>query len=243
MANNKISEWIERLRNNKTLSAQADVLIPRLEAKQAELGDGATEVQVEQALKECFSAYFGERIGLLDDDALSEEEQRFMDESAATVKSFFKELNWSYDELNSVPGNVAYIMGLTVQGNVTLRILVQISALLQVCTINILFPISTDKTYDYLICKAIAGENYLVRYGALQYDATDGEVSYRYSYPITHGLYMDDFRIIFLAMVNSANNFYAEIKKHCIGKYNKKEVNEIFKKIEALVNGLSGVDE
>ena len=32
---------------------------------------------------------------------------------------------------------------------------------------------------------------------------------------------------------------YAEIKKHCVGKYKAKEINEILKKVNALVSDLS----
>ena len=42
MASNKISDLIEQLKNDENRPAQADALIPLLEARQKELGDDAS---------------------------------------------------------------------------------------------------------------------------------------------------------------------------------------------------------
>ena len=52
-------------------------------------------------------------------------------------------------------------------------------------------------------------------------------------------MYKDDLKRIFLAVANSASDSYAEIKKHCVGKYKAKEINDILKKVNALVSDLS----
>lgn len=114
-----------------------------------------------------------------------------------------------------------------------------VEALPKVCRIDAIYPIAADKIYDYLLCKAIAKENYPRRFGSLQYDEHDGEVSYRYSYPIGHGVYKDDLKQIFLAVISSAVDSYTEVKKHCVGKYRSKEIDDILKRVNALVSDLS----
>ena len=238
MASNKISGFIEQLKNDETRPAQADSLIPLLEAKQAELGDDATEEQEDQAIQECIMAHLTGTFGLSSEGDPGEETQEFMKSATSAVKSFFDEEGWHYAERISKADLVIYELGFSLQ-NCSLRMRVHIEALPQVCRIDAILPITADETYDYLLCKAIAKENYPRRFGAIQYDERDGEISYRYSYPIGHGVYKDELKRIFLAVANSASDSYTEIKKHCVGRYKKKEINEILKKINTLVCDLS----
>ena len=238
MASNKITDLIEQLKNDKNRPAQADSLIPLLEAKQKELSDEATEEQVDQAIQECIMAHLAGSLGLSGAGDSGEGTQEFMENATSAVKSFFDEEDWHYAERVSKPDLVVYELGFNLQ-NCSLHMRVHIEALPRVCRIDAILPITADETYDYLLCKAIAKENYPRRYGAMQYDERDGEVSYRYSYPIGHGVHKDDLKRIFLAVANSASDSYAEIKKHCVGKYKTKEINDILKKVNALVSDLS----
>ncbi len=65
------------------------------------------------------------------------------------------------------------------------------------------------------------------------------KVSYRYSFPIAHGVYMDELEQVFLAVQHTAASNYAEILKHCVGKYKIKELSDILKKTDALVADLN----
>lgn len=242
MASNKISDLIEQLKNDENRPAQADALIPLLEAKQKELGDDATEEQMDQAIQECIMAHLAGSLGMSVDGISGEETQEFMESATTAVKSFFDEEGWHYSERISKPDLVVYELGFNLQ-NCSLRMRVHVEAVPRVCRIDAILPITADETYDYLLCKAIAKENYPRRYGAMQYDERDGEVSYRYSYPIGHGVYKDDLKRIFLAVANSASDSYAEVKKHCVGRYKKKEINDILKRINALVSDLSDEGE
>ena len=238
MASNKITDLINQLKRDENRPAQADALIPLLEAKQVELGDDATEEQIDQAIQECIMAHLVGSLGMSADGALGEEMQEYMEGATTAVKSFFDDEGWHYTEQISKPDLVVYELGFNLQ-NCSLRMRVHVEALPQVCRIDAILPITADETYDYLLCKAIAKENYPRRYGAMQYDERDGEVSYRYGYPIGHGVYKDDLKRVFLAVANSASESYAEIKKHCVGKYKTKEINNILKKVNALVSDLS----
>lgn len=242
MTNNKISYLIDQLKNDENRPAETDTLISLLKAKQAELGDDATEEQIGQAIHECIMAHLAGSRGMSVDGASGEETQEFMESATAAVKSFFNEEGWRYTERISKTDLVIYELGFNLQ-NCSLSMRVYIEALPRVCRVEAILPITADETYDYLLCKAIAKENYPRRYGAMQYDERDGEISYRYSYPIGHGVYKDDLKRILLAVANSASDGYAEIKKHCVGKYRTKEINDILKKVEALVNDLSDEGE
>lgn len=74
-----------------------------------------------------------------------------------------------------------------------------------------------DRVFAYPLCEKMAAENFPRRFGALQYDARDGELSYRYSFPITHGLHKDDFRTVFVAIIASANASYDMVKQYTVG--------------------------
>lgn len=239
---NKIRDLIEQLKNDENRPAQADALIPLLEAKQRELGDNATEEQMDQAIQECIMAHLSGSLGLSGNGDLGEGTQEFMESATSAVKSFFDEEGWHYGERISKPDLVIYELGFNLQ-NCSLRMRVHVEALPRVCRIEAILPITADETYDYLLCKAIAKENYPRRFGAMQYDERDGELSYRYSYPIGHGVHKDDLKRIFLAVANSASDSYVEVRKHCVGRYKKKEINEILNKINSLVSDLSDEGE
>lgn len=105
--------------------------------------------------------------------------------------------------------------------------------------IQAVLPTSADQTFDYPLCKAIAKLNYPKRYGALQYDERDGEVCYEYSYPITHGVFKDDFKMLFGIVTSSATDEYKMLRNYCAGKFSRTEVRDILIKVNDLVNELN----
>ena len=50
---------------------------------------------------------------------------------------------------------------------------------------------------------------------------------------------MDELEQVFLAVQHTAASNYAEILKHCVGKYKIKELSDILKKTDALVADLN----
>lgn len=242
MANRQFGEMIEQLKQEEGQSAQDSSLIALLEAKQEELSEDATPEQVHQAVQECIRAHLASMLADAGGDAKPDEEmQSFMNTATSAVTAFFEKKEWHYDERISQPDLVVYELGFNLS-NCNLRMRVHIEGVPKVCRVEAIFPISADKTYEYLLCKAMANSNYPRRFGALQYDERDGEVSYRYSYPIGHGVYEDDLERTFLAVAFSASDSYAEIRKHCIGKYKSREIGEILKNVNALVSDLSDDD-
>ena len=104
-----------------------------------------------------------------------------------------------------------------------------------------MLPIAGDKTYEYLLSKAIVDANKRFVFGAFQYDQQDGELTYEYSYPVKHGFYKDDFLSIVHAVIRTAvdDDAYAAIKKAAQGHYKRAEREEILRKIAPLVEDLT----
>ena len=86
-----------------------------------------------------------------------------------------------------------------------------------------------------ILCQKLAAENYQRRYGALQYDASDNELSYRYSFSVKHGLYEDDFRGAFLAVVASAHASYDVVKQYAVGRFRRAERDAITCQAQKLI--------
>lgn len=234
MAVEKIRDLIGQLENDEERSDKTDSMIRRLEAKQTELGGDAAEEQADGSVEE--------RIAEAVDTPLNggscDDSQEFMETATAAVTAFFDKRGWRYSKFISRPDIVVYQLGFNLQNcNLNMRVYIEESP--RACRIDAILPITADKTYEYLLCEAIVKINYDKRFGAFYYDESTGEVSYRYSFPIAHGVYMDELEQVFSAVQHTAAANYAEIVKHCVGKYKIKEITDILKKTDALVTDLN----
>jgi len=234
---NKLDEIIEQFK--EVNGGREDEVIKALMAKREELGEDPSDDEVSKALHDCIIGQLAGALGVSGEDVeLTEEDQAFMSEAIEKTKELFANEGWHYSERITRPDLVVFEMGFGLKG-CNLRMRVHIENNPKVCRIDANLPITADSTYDYILCKAIAKENYPRRFGALQYDENDGEVSYRYSYPITHGVNIDDLKRVFLAVASSAAESYETIKKCCVGKFKSKEINEILNKVNKLVSDLT----
>ena len=242
MANRQFGEMIEQLKQEEGQSAQDSSLIALLEAKQEELSEDATPEQVHQAVQECIRAHLASMLADAGGDAKPDEEmQSFMNTATSAVTAFFEKKEWHYDERISQPDLVVYELGFNLS-NCNLRMRVHIEGVPKVCRVEAIFPHFGGQDLRVSSLQGDGKQQLSPPLGALQYDERDGEVSYRYSYPIGHGVHEDDLERTFLAVAFSASDSYAEIKKHCIGKYKSREIGEILKNVNALVSDLSDDD-
>lgn len=234
---NKMDEIIEQFKEAN--GGKEDDVIKALMAKRDELGDDPSEEDISKAVQECIVGQLADALGINDGDVeLTEEDHAFMEMATGKTKEFFSTEGWRYSERIARPDLVVYELGFGLK-SCNLRMRIHIENDPKVCRIDAYLPITADSTYEYVLCKAIAKENYPRRYGALQYDENDGEVSYRYSYPITHGVEIDDLKRVFLAVASSAADSYETIRKCCVGKFKSKEINDILNKVNKLVNDLT----
>ena len=105
----------------------------------------------------------------------------------------------------------------------------------RVCRIDAVYPFLAEPEFAYPLCEQMVKENYPRRYGALQYDGSDGELSYQYTFLITHGLYKDDFRTAFMAVVASANDSFDVVKQYAVGRFRRVDRDEIICKAQRLI--------
>lgn len=228
---NRLEEMITQARSDGM-----NDLADKLERQMKVLGDDPSEEEIESAIHEVLMA---ELSGLLPgggDGADSE----YMEKAIACVKEAFDEQEWRYSFNSRRPDLAQFDLGFGING-VSLKVRVFIEDMPKVCRIDAVLPISAEEVYAYPLCKELAKANYPKRFGAFQYDQDDGELSYRYSYPIANGFHKDDFLWVFRAIIHSAvdDDVYPVIKKFATGRFKNKDKNEILTQINNLVEDIS----
>lgn len=159
-------------------------------------------------------------------------------EDIRVVREVFQSMGLLFHDYPQQKG--VHVFELTVRGdNKKLCMKVYLETETRMCRIDALYPFIADQVFAYPLCEMLLKENYSHRYGALQYDAFDGELSYRYCFPITHGLLFNDFAFIFMAVVKSALTSYDIVKIYARGRFHMMNVRQqIADKLEDLLNEL-----
>ena len=237
---NAIRTLIEQITTGTEAPQEMLDLIPGLEAKEAALvassaGPDAYEEVVHDTLAELLS---GMVAGIDSADDVDDDEEAFLAEAATSVREALNEEDLHFHERQIRNDVVAFEFGATIaRCRLNIHIYVEVNP--RCIRIQAVLPTSADQTFDYPLCKAIAKLNYPKRYGALQYDERDGEVCYEYSYPITHGVFKDDFKMLFGVVTSSATDEYKMLRNYCAGKFSRTEVRDILIKVNDLVNELN----
>lgn len=230
----KLKDLIEQVRKD---GDYPEGLLESLEELQKTLAADASDREIEEAIQRCVSENLKGGTKEREESNLTEEDLTYMRQGIDTVKELFEEEEWRYAESEPREDVHIFEVGFTNEG-VSLRMRISIESQPRVCRIDAILPIIVDKTYEYIVCKKIADANYVKRYGAFQYDERDGELSYRYSYPITYGVKKDELRNLILTVALSASEKYDEFKRACVGKFKAKELNEILENLNKLIRDL-----
>ena len=173
-----------------------------------------------------------------DEIKLSAAEQEYMERAVSEVEDFLKSKEWHYSTRKQRPDLAIFEMSFTME-NCSLRARIYVEANPEVCRVDAILPITGDALYEYPLCEKITKFNYMKRFGSLKYDERDGEITYEYSFLSGHQIYPDELNRYLRAVLSSADDAYAEIKKCCVGRFKSKEVNEILTKVNALVEDIS----
>lgn len=240
MQENRIQRLIQKLRGNGSCSAAAKEMIQKLEKKQEELGEHATDAQMTQAIRECAFGDDESAMALL--HKMDHGTEQFLERAEADVIAFLEKHQLHYVRRAPEQAIVIYELPFRTKNiNYLVRVILEAEA--KACRIDAVYPFSAEKIYEYPLCRAIAKENFRYRYGALQYDERDGEISFRYSYSISHGVYEDELGRSFECVLRSAENSYAVVQKNCVGKYKRNEAKEMLNELNALVGDLNEMND
>lgn len=225
---NIIQEAIEQLRDTEKMSDSMQSLIHRLEEKDRELGNDASDEARVQAVLSCLSSKLGIRM----DEAYQNED--FLERASAKVRDVFKKEKWQYNEENPEQDMKVFELGFMIE-DCNLRMKVFIESEPKVCRVEAILPITAGSVYDYVLCREMAKENYPRRFGALHYDARDGELSFRYSYLIDKYFDPDDFRTVFLSVAGSAVDGYYLLSRYAVGSFDRQEISRILDRVNRII--------
>ena len=234
---NKLQEMIATLEADDDRGEMNDRLLEMLRKKQQELGEDVSDEKAEDATAEIVAKLLMEALGdgvpdleAADEDVWNET----MQEAINMVHRVFHRKNWKYRDYTHQKGVKAFELGLREDGKL-LHVKVYLEAITKVCRIDVVYPFLAEREFVYPLCEKLAKENYPRRYGALQYDAKDGELSYRYSFPIRHGLHEDDFMTVLMAIMASAHASFDVVKQYAVGRFRRAERDAITCQAQKLI--------
>lgn len=238
----KLDELIEQIQSDSQAKETMSDLLDELIEARANMSDPADEDEADIIATELLKKYMERAIGItLDEDGAVEADVDYMEKTSSDVEDAFASQGWkNYSKRSRRSDLMQYELGFNVSST-NLRIIVIVEDAPKRIRVHAALPIAGEKTYEYLLSKAIVDANKRFVYGAFQYDQADGELTYEYSYPITHGFYKDDFLRIVHAVIRTAvdDDAYAAIKKAAQGRYRRVEREEILRKIAPLVEDLT----
>lgn len=237
---NKLQEAICKLEAKPDRDEYDEKLLQMMQEKARALGEDPSESEADAALKETIADHF--RYVLHKKLAAKAEEETDgdtswdadMEENIDAVRSVLGDMNLHYRDYVYQKGVHAFELGVRAEGNV-LKMKVYLEASPRVCRIDAIYPFQPDPIFTYPLCEQIVKENYRRRFGALQYDARDGELSYRYSYPIIDGLNQKQFRTLFLTVAASAKESFEIMRQYSAGRFRKDVRQEVTCKAQRLI--------
>jgi hypothetical protein len=163
--------------------------------------------------------------------------QQYLTYAKKQVVDFFERESWHYREIITRPDLIAWELGMS-GDHFTVRMRVAVETDPRVCRIDAILPASVDPVYDAIICKEIIKLNQPLRYGAFQYDESDGQLSYRYSFPTQNGLFSDDLGRVFMIVLLTAKQNFPKLQKYAVGKFTGAEKKQIREYVERLTREL-----
>ena len=163
--------------------------------------------------------------------------RQYMEKAKGLVTGFFEDEQWRYQETISRSDVTVWELGMS-KDRFTIRMRVAVEKNPRVCRIDAIMPVSVDPAYDAILCRELVKLNQPLRYGAFQYDESDGELSYRYSFQIQHGFFTEELKSAFLAVMLTAQEHFLKLQKYAVGKFTKAETEQIRQYIERLIEDL-----
>lgn len=171
----------------------------------------------------------------------NEADQKYMEETAAAIEEAFEKEGWKYTYKRERREDLTeYQMSFSAEQK-SLRMTIMLEDRPKRIRLSAALPFTGDKTYEYLLCKAIADANSRFIYGAYHYDKRDGEITYEYSYPINHGFYSDDFIRMIRIVIQTAldDDAFPVIRKAASGRYTNAEREQLLNDLLPMIEDLT----
>ena len=219
---NKLQMFIKIVKGNVPRNDLNKKLLEMLLQKQEELGEDPTDEECEAAVCQAFREHL--RVNLepkwdahpsnAEEDIEDNKTDALIHNDIALVREVFNDMGLRFKDYLHKGAHV-FSLHVCENGN-PLMMKVYLEGTPKLCRMEAIYPFIADRNYVYSLCKTLLHDNYPCQYGTLQYNTLTGKLFYRYSFPMTHGLYEDDFRQIFLAIVKSAMESYDTVRKYAI---------------------------
>ncbi len=237
----KLDELIEQIQSDSDAIEPAKELLTRLISARESMNDPEDDKEAEQILADVIKKHLVESMGGLSELMEENSDPEYMKKTTAAVEEAFLSQGWKTFTPHSHRSDLMqYDLGFSIE-NTSIRVSVYVEDQPKRIKFRAVLPFIGDQTYEYLIGKEIANANKRFIYGAFNYDCNDGELSYEYSYPITHGFYSDDFLRIMHAIIRTCvdDETFPAIKKAAQGRYKRLEREEILRTLKPLVEDLT----
>lgn len=234
---NKLQEAIAKLEADMDRSELNERLLQMLLEKQQELGDDISDEEAEEAAGEVFKEHLLEALRSVVPNVEVEDEENWnetMEDAMEVVHRVFRKRSWKYRDYTHQKGVKAFELGIRENGKL-LHVKVYLESSAKVCRIDAVYPFQAERDFAYPLCEKLMKENYPRRFGALQYDERDGELSYRYSFSIRHGLHEDDFQNLLMAVMASAYASYDVVKQYAVARFRRPERDAIICQAQKLI--------
>jgi len=113
-----------------------------------------------------------------------------------------------------------------------------------VCVITVYYPFRGDRKFVYPLSEKILELNYGKRYGGLQYDYRDQELSYRYLFFLPDQQFDKKlFTYIFKMVLRSADDRYDELNRYACGRLSLQQRKKVICNCQRTIIELSMMDE
>lgn len=169
---------------------------------------------------------------------ISDEERAKLEAAVATAESVLKRREYNYtckkkrEDVYLIEFNVFYEF-------CRLSVEVYIEADPLVCFVRATLPITVDETYMYIVSEHIAKLNRKsTRYGTYGINERDGAIECRYRMRYDGGLDETVFEKSLFLTLGDADDQYPELRKLAVGKLKKTQIDDVLKKVNALINDL-----
>lgn len=127
--------------------------------------------------------------------------------------------------------------------NFRAEIMLKLGEIPSVCFITVYYPFCGDRTFIYPLSEKVLQLNYGKRYGGLQYDYRDQELSYRYGFFLPDQQFDSKLFVhIFKMVLRSAYDRYDELNRYACGRLSSQERKKVMCNCQKTMIELSRMD-